>query len=190
MSEQLENIFVELVDSSWKRYEERKRNERMDDLLVGAVIASNVEMGYSLIDLNSDGVYHYLRFEELATKKRLIFQLRNLTESLVDAKVLGRHAHVVMGYGQMVDNVGQVWQVFKDEVKSGFLDPQEPGVISFDADLTAGYVYVQVPLLLEIDQYLGGGYTVKQELLREHLDAVIHSLAKYLDGRLAMAGGN
>ncbi|MDM8521352.1 hypothetical protein QUF64_15000 [Anaerolineales bacterium HSG6] len=189
MSEELEQIFVSLVDTSWKRYEENKRNGLMDDLLVGAVIASNVEAGYALIDLESDGVRHYLRFEKLATKERLIFQLRNLTEDLVGAKVLGRHARVVMGYGTMTTNIGKIWKIFKDEVKSSMIDSNEPGVISFDADITAGYVYAQVPLLLEIDQYLDAGYQVNQPLLQSHIDATIHSLRKYLNGRLSMSGG-
>ncbi|MDM8528368.1 hypothetical protein QUF58_09165 [Anaerolineales bacterium HSG24] len=189
MSEELEKTFVSLVDASWKRYEENKRNSWMDDLLVGVVIASNVEAGYALIDLESDGVRHYLRFEKLATKERLIFQLRNLTEDLVGAKVLGRHAHVIMGYGKTTTNPSKIWQIFKDEVKSGMIDSHEPGVITFDADLTAGYVYAQVPLLLELDQYFDVDSQVNQPLIQNHIDATIHSLRKYLDGRLSMVGG-
>jgi len=186
MSEALEQVFVSLVDASWQRYEEVRRNGRLDDLLVGAVIAANVEAGYSLIDLESDGEHHYLRFEELPTKKRLIFELTNLTENLVDAKVLGRHARVVIGYGQMVDNVSKVWQILKDEMKSSLIEAREPGIITFDADLTAGYVYAQVSLIFELDQYLGEAYKVNYTLLQEHIDATVHSLAKYLNGRLGL----
>ena len=89
-AEDLERVFVSLVDFSWKKYNETVHNTHIDELLVGAVIASTVENGYSLIDLNSDGVNHYLRFEHLPTKQRLIFQLTNLSEDIVAAKVLGR----------------------------------------------------------------------------------------------------
>ncbi len=186
--EELEQIFTSLVQTSWKRYEEVNHNRRMDDLLVGAVVTSTVQTGYSLIDLTSDGVKHYLRFEELSSKKRLIFRLENLTEDLVSAKVLGRYARVIIGYGQMVTNTAHVWSIFKDEMKSSFLNAQEPGVITFDADLTAGYVYAQVPLLLELDQYFGKGYQVNYRLIQQHVMATVHSLSKYLNGRLEMGG--
>ena len=88
-AEDLEKTFVSLVDFSWKKYNETVQNTHMDELLVGAVIASTVEQGYSLIDLSSDGVNHYLRFEHLPSKQRLIFQLTNMSEDLVSAKVLG-----------------------------------------------------------------------------------------------------
>jgi hypothetical protein len=184
MSEELEQVFVSLVKDSWRRYNETIQNTRMDELLVGAVITSSVEQGYSLIDLNSDGVNHYLRFEHLPSKQRLIFQLTNLSEDLVSAKVLGRHARVVIGYGQMVNNAGAIFQALKAEVKSGFLDAAEPGIITCDADLTSGYIYVQVPLILDLDQYFMSDHQVKYPLLQQHIAAVVHSLAKYLRGRL------
>ena len=95
MSEELEQVFVSLVDASWDKYNEGLQNRYLDDMLVGAVIASNVEGGFSLIDLNSDGVSHYLRFEHLPSKQRLIFKLTNLSENLVTAKVLGHRAQVI-----------------------------------------------------------------------------------------------
>jgi hypothetical protein len=58
-------VFVGLVNQSWKHYNEELQNTRMDDLLVGAVIASTVEQGYALIDLKLDGTNHRLRFEWL-----------------------------------------------------------------------------------------------------------------------------
>jgi hypothetical protein len=186
MSEELEQVFTSLVNDSWKRYNETIQNTRMDELLVGAVITSCVEQGYSLIDLTSDGVNHYLRFEHLPSKQRIIFQLTNLTEDLVSAKVLGRHARAVIGYGQMVNNVGSIFQALKAEVKSGFLDATEPGIITCDADLTSGYIYVQVPLILDLDQYFLSDYHVKYPILQQHIGAVIHSLSKYLRGRMGL----
>lgn len=185
MSEELDKIFVGLVKESWNYYNETLQNTKMDDLLVGAVIASMVEQGYSLIDLNSDGVSHYLRFEILQTKQRLIFQLQNLAEDLVAAKVLGRKARIVIGYGEKVNNLSSIWSAFKAEMKSGFLDQQEPGVITCDADMTSGYIYVQVPLILGLDQYFGQNYQVNYTLLQSHIGATVSSLAKYLRGRLS-----
>lgn len=183
-AEELEKVFVSLVDFSWKKYNETVQNTHIDELLVGAVIASTVEQGYSLIDLNSDGVNHYLRFEHLPSKQRLIFQLANLSEDLVTAKVLGRLARVTIGYGQMVQNAGAIWQALKAEVKSGFIDASEPGVITVDADMASGYIYVQVPLILDVDSYFTSGYEVNYAQLQSHIGATVHSLAKYLQGRL------
>jgi hypothetical protein len=186
MSEELEQIFVSLVNASWQRYNEQIINARMDDLLVGAVIASTVETGYSLIDLNTDGINHYLRFEHLPTKQRLIFQLKNLAEDLVTAKVLGRHARVVIGHGRMVENVGTLWSTLKAEIKSSFLDQAEPGVITCDADMAAGYIYAQIPLIMDLDQYFSTGWQVNYTLLQTHINATVQALSKYLNGRLAV----
>ena len=184
MSEELEKTFVSLVDFSWKKYNETVHNTHMDELLLGAVIASTVEQGYSLIDLNSDGVAHYLRFEHLPSRQRLIFQLTNMSEDMVSAKVLGRLARAVIGYGMPVQNAGALWQALKAEVKSGFIDATEPGVMTCDADLASGYIYVQVPLILDLDNYFTSGYEVNGALLQNHIGATVHSLAKYLRGRL------
>lgn len=185
MSEDLEQVFVSLVKESWKKYNEDIYNSRVDDMLVGAVIHSNVELGYSLIDITSDGVYHHLRFEHLPTKQRVIFELRNLSEDLLSAKVLGRRARVIIGYGCQVQNFGALWQTLKAEMKSSFVDSGEPGVITCDADMSSGYIYAQVPLLFDLDQYFGGNYQINYQLLQHHINATVHSLAKYLQGRLS-----
>lgn len=113
MSEQIGKIFTDLVKQSWVRYDEVVQNRYLDDMPAGAVIASTVEIEYSLIDLNSDGTSHYLRFEHLPSKVRLIFQLTNLSENLIAAKVLGRHARVAIGYGVMVNNFSTIWNAVK-----------------------------------------------------------------------------
>lgn len=185
MSEDLEQVYIDLVASSWQKHEERIQNKRMDDLLIGGVIAVMVGDDYSLIDLSSDGVNHYLRFEQLSNKQRVIFRLRNMSEELVTAKVLGRHAHVVIGYGEHVQNTQTLFQTLKSEIKSSFLDTGEPGVITTDADITAGFIYVQVPLILDLDDYFGGDYEIKYTTLRRHIMATVQSLQKYLRGRLS-----
>jgi hypothetical protein len=188
MSQELEDVFIELVEKSWKRHNEQLENRKMDDLMIGGVITAMVEDGYALIDLSSDGVAHYLRFENIeGEKERLIFRLKNMSEDLITAKVLGRHAHIVIGYGEQVKNVGKLWETVKSEVKSGFLDTDEPGAITTDADLTSGYIYAQVPLLMDLDVYFGDSYEVKYEILRQHIKAAVHALGKYLQGRIEQA---
>lgn len=180
-----DQIFVGLVQDSWRRYNEGVQNTHLDELFVGAVISSTVEQGYSLIDLTSNGVAHFLRFEYLPTKQRLIFQLHNLSEDLVAAKVLGRQARVVIGYGELISNAAAVFQALQAEAKSSaLLDTNEPGVITCDADLATGYIYTQISLLFDLDQYLSVEYQVNYQLLQQHISATVHALSKYLRGRL------
>ncbi len=185
MSEELDRVFGQLVERSWQRFDESLHTRQVDDLLLGAVITAMVAEGNSLIDLTSDGQHHYLRFEHPQNRERLVFQLTHLTGDAVAAKVLGQHASVQMGYGVYVPNARAVWQALESEVKSGFLDVGEPGVVTVDANLTTGYVYVQVELLLDLDPYFADNYKINYSLLQQHLAAVRQALAKYLHGRLS-----
>lgn len=184
MSQDSDQVFVQLVAQSWKIFNDTQHNRQLDDMFVGAVIAATVEDGYSLIDLTSDGTSHFLRFEHLPSKARLIFRLTNLAESLVTAKVVGRHADVIIGYGERVRDAQALWQTFKQEMKSVFIDSGEPGVITADADLSSGYLYVQVPLILNLDHYVAGSYEINTTLLRTHIAATAIALQKYLHGRM------
>jgi hypothetical protein len=85
----------------------------------------------------------------------------------------------------MVNNVSAIWSAAKSEFKSGYLDVTEPGVITVDADVAAGYIYVQVPLILNLDKYLGQDYEVNTQLMQKHLHATVASLQKYLRGRFS-----
>lgn len=184
MTNDTDRIFVQLVDESWTIHNEVLHNRQVDDMFVGAVIAATVEDGYSLIDLTSDGTSHFLRFEHLPTKARLIFRLTNLAENIVTARVVGRHADVIIGYGERVKDVGALWSTFKQEMKSAFMDQGEPGVITADADISSGYMYVQVPLIFKLDRYFTGGYEIDVALLRSHIAATATALQKYLRGRI------
>lgn len=185
MSQDLETIFTQLVHQSWERYSEIEHNQRIDDILVGGVIVAMVEDGYALIDLSSDGVAHYLRFEELASKQRLIFRLQHASEDLVTARVLGNYARITIGYGEHVQNFSTLWSTLKSEIKSSFLVSDEPGIITTDADIQAGYIYAQVPLLLNLGPYFINEYEINYGLLRQHIQATFHSLQKYLQGRMS-----
>ncbi|XVQ11015.1 hypothetical protein ACQP1W_00070 [Spirillospora sp. CA-255316] len=189
MSEELDQVFGQLVKRSWQRFDEQRRAREIDDLLVGAVVVAMVAEGNALIDLNSDGNHHHLRFEHPQGKQRVMFRLTHATGGLTAAKTLGHYASVHMGYGERVEDTRTVWQALKSEIKSSFLDVGEPGVMTVDADLTTGYVYVQVELLLDLEPYFADDYTVRYPLLQQHLSAVRQALAKYLRGRLAAGTG-
>lgn len=90
MSEELDEVYGQLVTESWKRFEENLHNEQVDDLFVGAVITSMVATGNTLIDLTSDGSAHHLRFQHAQSGERLLFQLRHLTPDPVRSGTLRR----------------------------------------------------------------------------------------------------
>lgn len=180
-----ERVFGALVKESWNYLAEHSFAESVDEMLVGAVITSTLDSGFSLIDLTSDGQHHHLRFENFGDKERprMIFRLTHLTPSLAIAKVLGQRASVILGYGERVANAGAVVKAMQAEWKSGFIQNAEPGTVTVDGDLTTGYVYCQVDMYWKLDDYIKPDFSVDYALLTTHVRAITHSLRKYLRGR-------
>lgn len=183
--DRLDGIFSSLVEASWDYLQDHRFASHVDEVFLGAVITSTLDAGYSLIDISSDGENHYLRFENLADRSRVVVRLRHLTGDLAAAKVLGQRASAVVGYGEKMPNASTVFSALKAEMKSGFMGSSEPGTISVDGDLTSGYVYAQVDLFLKIDDYVQPDYTTDHAMLAEHLASCVHALRKYLRGRFA-----
>jgi hypothetical protein len=186
-----EAVFVDLLQKSRQLHSQFERAARVDDVLLGAVISAGVRLGKCLIDLQSDGSSHFVRFEELASRTRLTFRLTHLTSELAAAKALGHLANVTVGLGRPVNRVATLWPALKQDVKSGFITAEEPGVISLDADMASGYVYAQVPLLWRLEEYLRGADHDQpdHEKVASHIYCCELALGKYLDGRLDLAGG-
>jgi hypothetical protein len=178
-----DRLFGELVQASWDWHDDHGFASHVDEVFLGAVIASTLDNGYSLIDLTSDGSNHYLRFEDLSDKSRLIFRLTHLTASHTVAKIIGHKASVVVGYGERVSNITKVMSAVQAEYKSGFIQNAEPGTITVDGDLAAGYVYVQIDLTWTIDHYVDRNYKIDYPKLSSHIRASTHALRKYLRGR-------
>lgn len=181
----LDSVFSSLVEASWDYLKEHELAGHIDEVFLGAVITSALERGYSLIDLESDGSHHYLRFEDLDDQSRVIFRLRHLTSDLAKAKVLGQRASAVIGYGEKARNITKVMSALKAELKSGFIQNPEPGTITVDGDITSGYVYAQVDLYLKIDEYVSPDYEIDYDRLADHVTATTHALRKYVRGRFA-----
>lgn len=180
-----DRIFGQLVKASWDWYDDHAFASHVDEVFLGAVITSTLDTGYSLIDLTSDGTRHYLRFENLDDKSRVIFQLTHLTGSQTLAKILGHKASVVIGYGERLGNISKVMSAVKAEYKSGFMSNAEPGTITVDGDLASGYVYVQIDLTWTIDDYIDRTYNTDTAKLAAHIHGCTHALRKYLRGRFA-----
>lgn len=204
--EKLEAEFVSLVQQSWKTHKIYSWNNSVDEILVGAVINANLDKGYLLIDIKSERPYlystsgendpsagryktpinsHFLRFENPDDASRLIFQLDRITTELTDTKVLGHLAKITIGYGERANDIAQVFDTLKQEFKSSFVDTNEPGIITFDAEQMAGYVYAKVPIILNLADYNKDNEiaNIDYEKLNYHIEAVVHSLRKYLRGR-------
>ncbi|MEL6181187.1 MAG: DUF4339 domain-containing protein [Myxococcota bacterium] len=182
----LDGIFSKLVENSWERYNRRLQASEVDEVLVGAVITATLDNGYALIDLESDGTSHRLRFEQLSSGNRIIFRLTHNTGNLLSAKVLGHEAKVTVGYGERVREFGRVWKALRQEMKGGYVRQAEPGIITVDGDMSSQYVYVLVGMIWDLDDYLDPNdpYVVRYPKLTEDIGASIHALRKYLKGRL------
>lgn len=183
--DEMDAIFIEQVKKSWTRHKAKVRATEVDEVLVGGVITGVLDNGFSLIDLTSDGANHYLRFEEIATGHRVIFQLAHLAESLITASVIGHEAMVSIGYGERVKNFAKMRTALKQELKGGYISKADPGIITVDADISSQYIYVTVDLIWDIDDYLDPEdcYKVLAPILARDLGASIHALRKYLRGR-------
>jgi hypothetical protein len=180
-----DRVFGDLVRQSWAYLGDHRFASHVDEIFVGAVITSTLDTGYSLIDLTSDGTHHYLRFENLGDRTRIIVRLTHLTASLAVSKILGQRMSAIIGYGERVGNIGKIWSALKAEMKSSYIQDAEPGTITVDGDVASGYVYCQVDLYLDIDDYVSRDYTIDYDRLSTHIGAVTHALRRYLRGRFA-----
>jgi hypothetical protein len=182
--DEMDRVFGSLVKDSWTYFREHELAGHIDEVLVGAIITTTLDNGYSLIDLSSDGSHHHLRFENIqGDQSRVVFQLTHLTPGLTAAKVLGQRMSVVIGYGEKMADFGRVWQALKAEFKSGYVQNPEPGTITVDGDMNSGYVYVQVDLYLDVKNYVGDAYAINAPRLNRDVGATINALRKYLKGR-------
>jgi hypothetical protein len=183
----LDGVFVNLVKDSWTRYRKKITSQEVDEVLVGGVITATLDNGYSLIDLESTGTDHFLRFEEISSGNRMIFQLRHLAESFMTSQVIGHEASVTLGYGERFQNFAAVWKALRQEMKGGYIRSPDPGIITVDGDMSSQYIYVEVGLLWDINDYLApdNPYDVLYPKLTSHIGATIHALRKYLRGRFA-----
>lgn len=177
--------FVRLIEASWEHYHANLFAQHVDDVFIGAVITSTLDNGYSLIDLNSDGSNHFLRFQQMQDGNRIIYQLRHLAHSPAEAKILGHIASVTIGYGERSTNIGRLWNALKAEFKSGYIQSAEPGTITIDADMESGYIYGQVDMYWNISDYVDAQYQTDSPKLTEHIAVTINALRKYLHGRMA-----
>lgn len=187
--QELDDQFIDLVGRSWEMYKETEYATSIDEAMLGGMITALVDCGFALIDLETANMWsgaaggHRLRFEEPADHSRVNVSLRHLTPDPAVAKMIGHRASAVIGYGQRVPQFTKVGQAVKQEVQSGFIASPEPGTVTFDADLSSGYVYAQIDLLLEIERYVDEHLDVDHELLRKHIASVVYTMKTFIQAR-------
>jgi hypothetical protein len=183
--DEMDRCFGQLIKTSWDYYHANEFAHHVDEAFIGAVITSTLDNGYSLIDLNSDGSNHFLRFQQMQDGTRILYQLRHLVHSPAEAKVLGHISSVTIGYGERSSNVGRLWNALKAEFKSGYIQTAEPGTITIDADVESGYIFAQVDMFWNISEYVTDHYETDFPKLTEHIAVSINALRKYLHGRMS-----
>ena len=202
--QELDDTFMGLVSRSYELYKETERATSVDEAFLGGVIAAFGDSGYVLIDIFTGGARsefrhrvgqrrttlpassHQLRFEDPNSGARVALRLDHLTPDVGSAKLLGQQARIEVGYGERIPNFGQVGRALRQEVASNFIVSTEPGRVSFDADLSSGFVYCEVDLLWELDRYVDEALDIDADLLKLHLASMVHTLRKFL--RLRFAG--
>ncbi len=200
--QELDDEFIDLVSQSWEMYKETEFATSIDEAMLGGVITALVDCGYALIDLNTASAWavagqvstpdvgstvtsghHQLRFEEPSDHSRVTVAIEHLTPDPAAAKMLGHRATAIIGYGQRVPNFSQVSGAVRQEMQSTFIASPEPGTVTFDADLSSGYIYAQVDLLLELERYVDHDLAVDHELLRKHLASVVYTMKTFIHAR-------
>lgn len=208
--QQLDDEFIGLVARSWEMYKETELATSIDEAMLGGVITALVDCGFVLIDVETAGAlgavasagagttppstgvdvgaasattHHQLRFEEPQTQARVTLAVEHLTPDVASAKMIGHRASAVIGYGERVPDFSKVGQALRQEVQSNFVVSPEPGTVTFDADISSGYVYAQIDLLLELDLYVGDDLSVDHDRLRRHLASVVYTMKTFVRTR-------
>lgn len=209
--QELDDEFIGLVGRSWDMYKETEFATSIDEAMLGGVITALVDCGFVLIDLETAGAllgvvaadpaatttatagtnvgsaataaHHQLRFEEPETKARVTVALEHLTPDVASAKMIGHRASAIIGYGERVKEFNKVGQAVRQEMQSNFVLSPEPGTVTFDADLSSGYVYANIDLLLELDRYVAEDLAVDHDLLRRHLASVVYTMKTFIQSR-------
>lgn len=179
----LEERFAEMVKATWALHRGMAFSTRIDDVLLGAVIAASTATGTVLIDLTSDGHDHYLRFQHSGDQSRIVIGFTHLTPGLVGGE--REYASVTIGWGQKVANAGEAERIVKAERDATIDVEVKPGTVTVDVD--AGYAFAEIELLWVIDHYVDDTYEVNHEALRLSLAAAVHSLRAYWYARFQPA---
>ncbi|MGI9605481.1 MAG: GYF domain-containing protein [Acidimicrobiales bacterium] len=184
---ELDAIFADMVRDSWTHHKQLEFADRLDEVLLGAVINSTLANGFALIDLTSTGRNHALRFANAEAGSQITLGLEHLTPTAAEGEVLGHHARVEIGWGQRVADAAAAHAAVAEELSSGSMGNAEPGSVKVEADAATGFAHTKVDLIWAIEDYVARDYTVDDEALRRSMAAALHALRSYWNGRFTAA---
>lgn len=182
--DQLDEVFAGLVETSWRHHRLLEDTQRVDDVLVGALITATLDTGRALLDIESDGTNHFLRFEDPSDRSRVSMAVTHITRDATTARAIGQRAAVTVAYGEAITRFGQVVEALRKQAKSGYVKSAEPGIVTFEKDDVSKYLYAQIDLYLDIDEYISPAFEVDYEKLTRAVAACVHALRKFLEGRV------
>lgn len=183
----LEDRFVELVETSWRLYDDMERAGWLDDVFIGAVITAHLDAGMYLLTAKSDGASHFLTFSDQERNRHVVKVDHRRGEDYLYAKTVGHLTSCTFGVGRSYPDLSKVWSAAKAEFKSdmagegrvaGFADP---GVMKVDIEGTIAVC--ETTLLLNLEDYVDRQtLEVDTRKLWIHVQATYQSLEKYLSG--------
>lgn len=207
LTQQLEKQFVDLAKESWLIDQMFFWNDCIDEMMIGYVITSSLDKGYTLLEITNDSCQnaystdlntkmdttkshlkssvacHYLIFENNSDKTRLIYKLERIARDIFETKVFGQLSRITIGYGEKYNNARQVQEAIDKEFDEIYINPIEPGIITLHPDEKSGYVYAQVSMILNISRYDKYDQPGKIDLNKLDYDiaSILYSLKNYLD---------
>lgn len=191
-SGQLDDGFVSMVQRSLELHSRTAAGAAIDEMVLAAMIAALVDGGYVLIDLSTAGAStgssvnssgaHHARFEDPETRSRVSIALGTVGDPMTES---GQRppARLVVGYSEQVPNFNQVGQALRQEVASAFVGSSAPGAVTFEAEISSGYVTAQIDLLVELESYVNSNLDIDRELLERQVLSVIHTLQSFTRAR-------
>lgn len=171
---ELEALFAEMVENSGSRHQRFDWASKLDDVSVGAIIASTLGKGFSLVDLHSLGQSHQARFENGESGERLIVELDSLGPAAAGGELLNQHAYVTVGLGRPVS---------ADEIVGDDFAADTPGTITVEVDMESGYAFSTVDLIWEFNELLGADRSIDSSAVNQRIDAAMHALRGHWNER-------
>lgn len=174
---ELDELFETMVADSRSRHQRLDWASKLDDVALGAVIASSLADGYALIDLHALAQSHQARFEHPKSHERLIIEIDSMGPASSGGELLGQHAYVTVGLGKPVPG---------DDMTDDDLVSDQPGVILVEIDAETGYAYSTVDLIWEFNELLDVDRSLDTEAVMRRITASVHALRKHWTDRFGI----
>ncbi|AAB99285.1 hypothetical protein MJ_1279 [Methanocaldococcus jannaschii DSM 2661] len=175
----MDKRFIELIKKGWKLKNEENKATYIDEVFLGAIITTLTDNGYVLMDIASNGNFHYFMFEHLESWDRIKIVAEVLPHSLTDVKVIGARMFIEFSYGVMIKGIPP--SLFGLGLK-GYLSQMLSNIGSIRYEYDGYYTFVNCATYLLINDYIDfDTLTIDWEKLNNDINAIISSLAKYLE---------